>query len=33
MRIRLPGAETVEEDPPGIDSGQHGSDPQSASVL
>jgi len=33
MRIRLPGAETVEEDPQGIDSAQHGSDPQSASVL
>jgi two-component system sensor histidine kinase MprB len=33
MRVRLPGAETFEEDPHGIDSGQHGSDPQSASVL
>ncbi len=32
MRIRLPGAETIEEDPHGIDSGQHGSDPQSAGV-
>ncbi|HEV2945209.1 MAG TPA: HAMP domain-containing sensor histidine kinase [Solirubrobacteraceae bacterium] len=33
MRVRLPGAETFEEDPHGIDSGQHGSDSQSASVL
>jgi two-component system sensor histidine kinase MprB len=33
MRIRLPGAETVEADPHGIDSGEHGSDPQSAIVL
>jgi len=33
MRIRLPGAETVEADSHGIDSDQRGSDPQSASVL